>query len=154
MSIGFVLLPLFVQVALTFVLLLLDGLWLPRVAAVAARRGASAQTSRCASRTGRRAHADRAMRYHNQFELPVLFYVLTILVDHHAPCRSPVRGAGLGIRGLSRLLHAYIHVTSNDVHCAAAFSAFGALVLLVMWLDLHRARSCSACRDASCLGSA
>jgi len=69
----------------------------------------------------------------NLFELPVLFYVLTILALF-------LRKADLlfvvmaWIFVLLRIVHAAIHVTSN--HVGRRFQAFaaGALVLLLMWV--------------------
>ena len=72
-----ILLPLFVEVILTFLLLF----WLAPLARARfqRRRRAAGERSRCASRTGRRARCKSAIAFSNQFELPVLFYVLTIL---------------------------------------------------------------------------
>jgi hypothetical protein len=71
--------------------------------------------------------------YHNQFQLPVLFFVLTILALF-------LRKADLlfvvmaWIFVLLRIVHAAIHVTSNRVlHRFQAFAA-SALVLLLMWV--------------------
>jgi hypothetical protein len=71
--------------------------------------------------------------YNSQFQLPLLFYVLTVLViaTHHADFLFVVM-AWLFV--LTRLLHAYIHTGSNFVrHRFNAFAA-GAVILLVMWL--------------------
>jgi len=69
----------------------------------------------------------------NQFQLPVLFYVLTILALF-------LRKADLlfvvmaWIFVLLRIVHAAIHVTSN--HVGRRFQAFaaGMVVLLLMWI--------------------
>jgi hypothetical protein len=71
--------------------------------------------------------------YNNQFQLPVLFYMVVILA-------YVVRKADLVFVILSwlfvatRLVHAYIHVTSN--HVGRRFNAFasGFAVLAAMWL--------------------
>src|SRR5438046_9886873 len=71
--------------------------------------------------------------YHNQLELPVLFYVLTILawVTRHADLLFVVLA---WIFVASRLVHAYIHVTDNDVNRRAPALGLGAFVLTIMWL--------------------
>ena len=74
-----------------------------------------------------------ANAYHNQLELPVLFYVLTILaiVTRHADLPFVVLA---WIFVASRLVHAYIHVTNNDVNRRGPSFGLGALVLTIMWL--------------------
>ena len=130
MSIQAVLLPLFVEVLLTFVLLY-----------------GMAYTRTRAFRTGEVKARDVALRepnwpphiiqignaYHNQLELPVLFYVLTILawVTRHADLLFVVLA---WIFVVSRLAHAYIHVTDNDVNRRGPAFGVGALVLSIMWL--------------------
>ena len=71
--------------------------------------------------------------YLNQFELPVLFYVLTILsiITRHADFLFVVLA---WVFVVFRLLQAWIHVTSNNVRLRGAFYGVGALVLVVMWL--------------------
>jgi hypothetical protein len=130
MSIQSVLLPLFVEVGLTFVLLFWMG---------AARREALASGKTATRNVALREPAwpERVMQvsnaYLNQFELPVLFYVLTLLalMTRHADLLF-VLMAWLFV--ILRIAHAGIHTTSNDV--SRRFLAFGAgaLVLLVMWV--------------------
>jgi hypothetical protein len=73
-----------------------------------------------------------AYSFSNQFELPVLFYVLTIL-------EWVTRHAGIFFVALAwvfvifRLLQAYVHITSNVVRLRGTFYAVGAVVLMVMW---------------------
>jgi hypothetical protein len=71
--------------------------------------------------------------FRNQFELPVLFYVLTILsiITRHADVIFVVLA---WIFVLSRIVHAYIHVTSNQVMQRGAIYGIGAIVLIVMWV--------------------
>jgi hypothetical protein len=71
--------------------------------------------------------------YHNQLELPVLFYVLTILslVTRHADLLFVVLA---WIFVASRIVHAYIHVTDNNVNRRGPIFGLGALVLTIMWL--------------------
>jgi hypothetical protein len=130
MTVQAVLLPLFVEVVLTFVLLF----WTVRLR-VDAIQGGEVHPRDVALREpnwGKRP-TQVGNAYHNQLELPVLFYVLTILA-------IMTRQADLlfvllaWVFVLLRLLQAYIHVTSN--HLRQRFMAFGAgaLVLAIMWV--------------------
>ncbi len=71
--------------------------------------------------------------YSNQFELPVLFYVLVILAmqTKQADFLFVVMS---WLFVLSRLVHAYIHTGANDLSQRGLAFAFGAAVLLLMWL--------------------
>jgi len=130
MSIQAILLPLFVQVALTFVL----GFWTGGARFAAVRRG-EVRPRDIALRQPNwpQQETQIANAYQNQLELPVLFYVLTILAvfTRHADLLFVVLA---WIFVLSRLVHVYIHVTSN--HVGQRFAAFlvGAVVLAGMWL--------------------
>ncbi|WP_445500551.1 MAPEG family protein [Microvirga sp. G4-2] len=130
MSITAVLLPVFVQVGLTFVLLL----WLGR-SRVASLKAGEVKMGDIA--LGERNWPKRLLQiqnaYHNQFELPVLFYVLVVLalITRKADMVFVVL-AWMFVA--SRLVHAYIHTTSNKV--LRRFQAFvvGVLILAVMWI--------------------
>jgi hypothetical protein len=73
-----------------------------------------------------------AYSYSNQFELPVLFYVLTILV-------IITRKGDLAFVLLAwvfvvlRLLQAFVHVTSNRVRYRGLYFGASAIVLTIMW---------------------
>ena len=129
MSIQSILLPLFIEVVLTFVL----GFWSASVRLGAVRRG-DVRPRDVALREPNwpKRETQIANAYHNQLELPVLFYALTVLaiITRHADFLFVVL-AWLFV--LLRLAHAYIHVTSN--HMGQRFAAFvaGAVVLAVMW---------------------
>jgi hypothetical protein len=71
--------------------------------------------------------------FSNQFELPVLFYVLTALaiISRHADLLFVIMA---WIFVLFRVLQTTVHVTSNRVPLRGAFYGVGALVLLIMWL--------------------
>ena len=130
MSIPSVLLPVFVQIGLTFALLI----WM-----FFARRSAlvSRQTKIRDIALGQPNWPVRATQigncYRNQFELPVLFYVLIAIA-------LPIRHADLVVVMLSwvfviaRLVHAGVFVSSNDLGRRSTAWAAGALVLLVMWV--------------------
>jgi hypothetical protein len=76
MSIQAVLLPLFVQVALTFVLLF----WMTRLNVAAVRSGTVRQQDIALREPNWPARNHQIQNaYHNQLELPTLFYVLAIL---------------------------------------------------------------------------
>ena len=74
-----------------------------------------------------------AYAFGNQFELPVLFYVLTILsvITRHADL---VYWILAWMFVVFRILQAGVHVTSNNVRWRGGFYGVGALVLLVMWI--------------------
>jgi hypothetical protein len=130
MSAQMVLLPVFVLVGLTFALL---------ISMASARRNAlvSKQTKIRDIALGQPNWPVRATQigncYRNQFELPVLFYILIALA-------LPLRHADLVIVMLSwvfvatRFVHAGIFVSSNDLGKRSSAWLAGALVLLAMWV--------------------
>jgi len=130
MSVQMILLPLFVEVILTFVLLFTMAPLRTRDFASGAVRpeDIALREQKWPKRTTQFANA-----FSNQFELPVLFYVLTILeyVTHLAGIVFVVLA---WIFVIFRILHAYVHVTSNIVRLRGAFFAIGAVVLAIMWL--------------------
>jgi hypothetical protein len=113
MSVQTVLLPVFVLVGLAFALLL--GMASARRRAVSPK---DTQVGNCFS---------------DQFELPVLFYILIALA-------LPLRKADLVVVLLSwvfvvtRFVHAGIFLTSNDVRQRSLAWFAGVLVLFAMWL--------------------
>ena len=130
MSIQAVLLPLFVEVALTFVLLY----WMAYVRTRAIRIGEiKAQNIALREPNWPPGITQVGNAYHNQLELPVLFYVLTILslVTRHADLLFVVLA---WIFVASRIVHAYIHETDNNVNRRGPIFGLGALVLTIMWL--------------------
>jgi hypothetical protein len=125
-----VLLPLFVEVILTFALLF----WLAplRVSHFKAGR-VRAQDVALRQPNWPQRTLQVGNSYSNQFELPVLFYTLTILalVTRHAGVAFVVL-AWLFV--IFRLLHAYVHVTSNDVNVRGPLFGGSAVVLALMWI--------------------
>jgi hypothetical protein len=130
MSVAAILLPVFVQVALTFALLMRLGN--VRVGSLNAGKtnvrdialGESnwppevAQVGNC---------------FNNQFQLPVLFYVLVVLALflHKADLLFVILS---WVFVISRIVHAGIHITSNNVtHRFSAYTV-GLLVLILMWV--------------------
>jgi hypothetical protein len=130
MSIPTVLLPLFVQVALTFALLF----WMGTVRVGALKRG-EAQIKNIA--LGQPNWPPRVQQiancYHNQFQIPVLFYILTILaiITRHADYVFVIM-AWLFV--LTRLVHAYIHTGSNYIQHRFNIFLVGVIILLAMWV--------------------
>jgi hypothetical protein len=125
-----VLLPLFVEVLLTFVLLF--------CLAPLRGRDISSGVTRPEDIALREPNwSKRSMQfaysYSNQFELPVLFYVLTILAyfTRHAGVLFVVLA---WVFVIFRCLQAYVHVTSNVVRLRGAFFAASAVVLAIMWI--------------------
>jgi hypothetical protein len=130
MSIPFILLPLFVQVALTLAL----GFWLGGLRTTAVRRGQiKPQDIALGQPNWPKPVLQVGNCFRNQFELPVLFYVLTILaiVTRQADLLFVLLS---WVFVLSRLAHATIHVTSNRLTQRGAMFGVGALVLTIMWL--------------------
>lgn len=132
MSIRVILLPIIVQVALTLVLLFWMGL--ARVRAL--RRG---ETRIPAIALGQPNWPDRVQQisncFANQFQLPVLFYVLTVLavMTRHADVLFVALASAFVA---ARLAHAYIHTTSNNVPRRFYAFAIGGIILTVMWVIL------------------
>jgi hypothetical protein len=129
MSLQAVLLPLFVEVILTFVLMLQMGALRRADYSSGAVKAddIALREPRWPQRTTQAANA-----FSNQFELPVLFYVLTILawMTRHAGIVFVVLA---WIFVICRVLQAYVHVTSNVVRYRGLFYSIGAVVLMIMW---------------------
>ncbi|WP_245350503.1 MAPEG family protein [Bradyrhizobium sp. UFLA03-84] len=130
MSVQMVLLPVFIQIGLTFALLF-------GMATLRTRTLASGETKMrdiALREPNWPARATQfANSFANQFELPVLFYVLIAIA-------LPLRRADLFIVLMSwvfvvtRFAHAGVFVTSNDVRPRSLAWFAGVLVLAAMWL--------------------
>jgi hypothetical protein len=130
MSLQAILLPLFVEVILTFALLF----WSAPLRTRALRSGAVRPEDIALREPNWPKRATQvANAYANQFELPMLFYVLTILA-------LVTRKAGIlfvvlaWIFVIFRLLHASVHTTSNNVSVRGPLFGVSAVVLAIMWL--------------------
>ena len=130
MTVQAILAPLFVLVALTFALMI----WMGALRVAAVRRGEVRVRDIALGEPNWPPRIQQISNcFDNQFQLPMLFYVLTILALF-------LRKADLlfvvmaWIFVLLRIVHAAIHVTSN--HVGRRFQAFaaGAVVLLLMWV--------------------
>jgi hypothetical protein len=71
--------------------------------------------------------------FNNQFQLPVLFYTLTILaiITRHADMLFVVM-AWLFV--LARIAHVYVHITHNHVFRRGALFGVGGIILMLTWL--------------------
>jgi hypothetical protein len=120
--------PVFAQVILTFGLLLWMGL-----------------LRRDALRAGETTYAEIALDdlrwppgarqvancYRNQFELPVVFYVLCLVAFEIGAVGTLMIVLAWAFVA-SRVVHAYIHTTSNRVDQRGAAFAVGYLIVLIM----------------------
>jgi hypothetical protein len=130
MSVRMVLLPVFVLIGLTFALLM-------AMASARTRALSSREISFKDIALGQQNWPQRATQigncFKNQFEVPVLFYVLIALAQ-------PLRRADLFIVLMSwvfvvtRFAHAGIIVTSNNVGQRSLAWFAGVLVLFAMWI--------------------
>lgn len=129
MTAQMVLLPVFVQVGLTFALLF----WMAgvRTNALASRETTFEDVALGQNWPARPTQIGNS--FNNQFQLPLLFYVLIAIA-------LPLRRADLVIVLLSwvfvvtRFIHAGIFVTSNNVRQRSLAWFAGVLVLLAMWI--------------------
>jgi hypothetical protein len=130
MSTAMILAPLFVQVLLTLAVMI--GMMVLRTKAL---QSGTTRYQDIAMRQPNWPHRATlfANAFSNQFELPVLFYVLVILAmfTKHADFLFVVLA---WIFVLFRALQAFIHVTSNNVPFRGGFYGIAAIVLLIMWL--------------------
>jgi hypothetical protein len=130
MDLRTVLLPLFVQIALTFGLFC----WMSYHRVTLVRSGAVHPKDVALREPNWPAYVLQvANATHNQLETPVLFYVLTILavITRHADLLFV---AMAWIFVLTRLAHAYVHVTSNRVSLRGPLFGAGLVVLILMWI--------------------
>lgn len=132
MSLPSILLPVFVLVGLIFALLFRLGFL--RVRAARTEGLASRDIAFC-----RAVWPDRVVQvekaFANQFELPILFFVLVVL----AIITRKDNFLFLILEWLFvilRFVHAGIHITSNDLLPRFQSYVAGMFVLLVMWLIL------------------
>ena len=132
MSIQFALAPLFFQVLLVFIL----SLWMAQQRQTVIRRGEVHPRDIALRQPNWPPKATQvANSYSNQFEIPVLFYLVTILA-------LMTRQADLLFVLLSwlfvalRYVHAFIHTTSNRVAYRGLIYAVGVVVLLALWVEL------------------
>ncbi len=130
MSVADFLLPVFVEVFLIFLLLALMGLERGR----SLKRG---EIKREDIALDGKNYPGRARQFancfSNQFEMPTLFFVLIgfILITRVGDLLLLTLA---WVFVLSRLAHAYIHTTSNDVDRRFLVYGLGVLALVIMWV--------------------
>ena len=130
MTVQAVLAPVFVLVALTILLIL----WLGYERVGAIRRG---ETRPREIALGEPNWPPRVMQagntFNNQFQMPLLFYVLVILaLMMHKADFVFVLLSWLFV--FTRIIHAYIFITTNNVNHRFVVYALGVFVLVIMWV--------------------
>lgn len=129
MTVQEILLPLFVEVILTFLLLicLFPLRFGDFKAGIARPDNVALREPNWSQRSQQVSYA-----FSNQFELPVLFYVLTILayVTHLAGVIFVILA---WIFVIFRILQAAVYVTSNKIKVRGLFFGLGALALMINW---------------------
>jgi len=129
MSVSSLLLPVFVQVGLTFFVLL-------RMAALrqkAFRSGVNPRDIAMREDNWPKPALQAANCYLNEFELPVLFYALVAFILITST-NSLIFVLLAWIFVLTRIVRAYVHLGSNVVQMRGLSFGLGALVLIVMWV--------------------
>jgi hypothetical protein len=130
MSLATVFAPVFVQVALTFGLLFWAGI--ERVALV--RSGVVKARDVALRQANWPEHAtQRINAYQNQLELPLLFYLLVTIAFFSAHMTATLVVLSW-LFVVSRLLHALVHVTTNEMGRRFFLFLAGALILVLMWV--------------------
>jgi hypothetical protein len=129
MAIQFVLLPIFVQVLLTFGVGFVMGARRQR----AFKSGLRLREIAVDKTKYPEDALNAQYSYSNQFEMPVLFYVVMILaiITRHADI---VMVALAWIFVVFRFLQAYVHVTSNNVRYRGGWFFVSTLALAIMWI--------------------
>jgi hypothetical protein len=130
MTVQSILLPVFAEVALTFFLMI----WMGRARFGAIRSG-HVKVKDLASNWSNwpERPTQVAAAYHNQFQLPVLFYVLVLIaiITTQADFLFVVLS---WLFVVMRVIHAYIHTGRNDLSLRFRAFLLGALILLIMWV--------------------
>ncbi len=130
MDVRMIFLPVFAMVALTFGLMF----WMASQRTACIKRGEVKMKDMA---LGQPAWPERVQQignaYHNQLQLPLLFYVLVILayLTKHADLLFVLMS---WVFVVLRYFHAYVHVTSNHVPNRFMVFAVGAVLLLAMWV--------------------
>ena len=124
-----ILAPVFVNILLTFALLILTGR--KRVAAVKARQVRISDIA-LGQRNWPAEVAQVSNSFDNQFQLPVLFYALTafVMITNKANLTFVILS---WIFVATRILHAWVYVTSNNIRYRFRNFLAGAIVLMIMW---------------------
>ena len=130
MSVSSLLLPVFVQVGLTFALMM----WMASHRVTAIRSGTVRPKDIALRQPNWPQRATQiANCFHNQFELPVLFYFLVALILVTST-NSTIFVLLAWLFVIARLVHAFIHTGSNRVDRRFYAMATSMAILAAMWV--------------------
>ncbi|MEE8633395.1 MAG: MAPEG family protein [Methyloceanibacter sp.] len=130
MSIESILLPMFVQVALTFILLF----WTIILRLRAVRRGDVGKHEIALREANWPPYVQQVSNaFHNAMEMPTLFYVV-VLLALITKTLDVTLYVLMWMFVLSRILHAIIHVTSNRLDHRTPVFLIGAIALGLIWV--------------------
>ena len=128
-----ILMPVLAQVLLTIVVMVAMALSRRRVLQ---RRGQTYSDAATATEEFWDTHARMcANNYKNQFELPVLFYAACAFALITRQVDSVLLGLAVFFVA-SRIVHAYVHLTFNDIAWRGLAFIAGCVVLVAMWIIL------------------
>jgi hypothetical protein len=134
MSSNAILYPVFVQVFLTFAVMIAMGA-ARRQSMIEKRQSLNDPKVRLGTVEWSEEAHKRSRNFSNQFELPVLFYAAVgfALILRQA---DVIIIALAWVFVATRLAHAYVHIGSNRVQYRGMFYIIGAFALLMMWVIL------------------
>jgi len=130
MTVSDLLLPVFVEVGLTFFLMFWMGLL--RREALSSGAVQPSDISLREPNWPRRA-LQVANNFQNQLELPMLFYVVVALILITST-NSLIFVILAWIFVLSRIVHTYIHTGPNELYSRSVALGVGAIALVAMWV--------------------
>lgn len=132
MPVSSLMLPVFIQVALTFAVLL----WAARLRMQALRSGAAKPSDVALRQPNWPPHVLQvANSYQNELELPMLFYAVVALILITST-NSIIFVVLAWVFVISRLVRAFIHTGSNVVRLRGAAFGVGVITLAAMWVIL------------------
>jgi hypothetical protein len=134
MSAPAILMPVFVQVFLTFAIMVAMGM-ARRQSMIEKRQSLNDPKVRLGTVEWSEEAHKRSRNFSNQFELPVLFYAVvafSLLLRQS----DTIMVLLAWVFAVTRLAHAYVHLGSNRVQYRGAFYLVGACALLAMWVVL------------------
>lgn len=125
-----ILFPVFAQVALTFGI----GVWLASLRFAAVKRGDLSPRYFAINRGGEVPEylAKVNNNYNNLLELPVLFYLVTVLL-YVTGGVEPAQIILAWVFVASRYVHSYIHTTYNNIRHRLRSFMLGVITLISMW---------------------
>lgn len=130
MTVSSLLLPVFVQVALTFFIMF----WMGALRQRALGSGAVKPSDIALRQPNWPTRAQQvAYNFQNQLELPMLFYAVVAFILITST-NSIVFVILAWVFVVSRIVHAYIHTGSNDVRLRAMALSVGVVALIAMWV--------------------